>query len=226
MFKNMHFIHYSRVSTKDQSNRGSYEIQVTNAIKFCEENNIRLDEDDIFIDKGKHGWILDSKEFQDMLKKLDNRDGLIIEHNDRFFRGDPEDPTSMIDALNIYRAIFKKGKVIWSIQDGELKMDSLIDVLLLTIRTYESSNRIIVDKVKQRDGIKRRRQKTGSWGPRIKKLNIKQYQELRKSYNKTVCASLLGMSTVTLNKRLHETGLDDFEIFKTKGSKFKKNLVK
>lgn len=216
-YQGLHFIHYARVSTKDQSDRGSYKIQITNAQKFCAENKIILENKDIFIDKGKHGWVLDSKEFQKMLEAIKTKDGLLIEHTDRFFRGDPADPTSIIDALNLYRAIFKSGKIIYSIQEKELKMDTLMDVLLMTVRTYTASERIIVDKKKQKDGIKKRIEKTGTWGPTIKKLNKKQYQELRKKgFTKTTCAKFLGMSTVTLNRRLHELHINDFEEFKIK----------
>lgn len=220
MYENLHFIHYARVSTKDQSDRGSYKIQVTNAKNFCSKNNIILTDEDIFVDKGKHGWILDSKEFKDMQEALKTKDGLLIEHTDRFFRGDPKDPTSMIDALNLYRAIFKSGKIVYSIQEKELKMDTLMDVLLLTVRTYTASERIIVDKAKQKDGIRKKIKETGKWGPNIKKLNVKQYTELReKGFDKTTCAKFLGISTVTLNRRLHELEINDFEKFKTKGYK-------
>ncbi|PNX45422.1 MAG: hypothetical protein BV457_09555 [Thermoplasmata archaeon M9B1D] len=220
----MHFIHYARVSTKDQSDRGSYEIQITNAKKFCHDEGILLDKEDIFIDKGKHGWDLNSKEFKRMQDALDTRDGIIIEHTDRFFRGDPADPTTIIDALNLYRAIFKKGKIVYSIYDKrELKMETLMDVLMLTVKVYGDSERIVVDKKKQRDGIKRRIENAGTWGPKIKKLNERQYRELRaKGFTKTTCAKFLGMSAVTLNRRLHELQIDDFEEFKTK----KETIVK
>lgn len=141
--------------------------------------------------------------------------GLIIEHNDRFFRGNPSDPTTMIDALNLYREIFSFGKIVYSIQDKELKMNSLMDVLLMAVRTYSSSERIVVDKKKQKDGIARVRKEKGSWGRQRKKIDLKQYQELRKTgFSKKDCARWFNISKPTLNRILRENNIDDFGEFK------------
>lgn len=213
MFEGLTFIEYARVSTKDQANRDTYRIQLDNMKKFREQNNINLAK--TFIDKGKHGWDLKSDEFQDMLDHLAKVDGLLIEHNDRFFRGDPEDPTTMIDALNLYREIFKKGKIVYSMQDGELKMNTLMDILILTVKTYESSNRIVVDKVKQKQGIARVRKIKGSWGREKKTIDLKHYKSLREiGMSKKDCARWFGISKPTLNRILRENNIDDFGEFK------------
>lgn len=215
LFCDKNFIGYTRVSTKEQTVRGTNEIQDTNIKNIAKIHGSNLEK--IYFDASKSGWILNTVEFKEMLNHLEKVDGLYIEHNDRFFRGDPNDPTSMIDALNIYREIFKKGKIVFSIQEGQLKMDTLTDVLLMSVKTYESSNRIIIDKKKQKDGIKRYKKKHARWGPFQKKLNINQYQGLRnKGLSKTACAKLMGMSRTTLNRLLHSHGIDDFEKFKIK----------
>lgn len=214
MFANKTFIGYARVSTKDQAKKGSYKIQLTNMNKFCQENQIVLEK--IYLDKGKHGWDLESDEFRDMLNHLEKVNGLIIEHNDRFFRGDPLDPTSMIDALNLYREIFKKGKIVYSIQEGELRMKTLMDVFMMSVRTFTSSDRILVDKTKQKQGIKRVKKEKGSWGRQKKTINLKQYEELRTiGMSKTDCARWFGISKPTLNRILRENNNKDFGEFKS-----------
>lgn len=213
MYQNLNFIGYARVSTKKQALKGSYQLQVTNITKFCKDQNSNLDK--IYIDKGKHAWDIKNPDFQAMLSHLEKVDGLVIEHNDRFFRGDPLDPTSMIDALNLYREIFKKKKIVYSIQEGELKMNSLMDVFMMSVRTFTSSDRIIVDKNKQKQGIARFRKNQGTWGPKKKSINIKQYQELRKTgFSKKDCARWFNISKPTLNRILRENNIDDFGEFK------------
>lgn len=210
----MKFIGYARVSTKDQAKKGSYEIQVDNIKSFCQEHSWELEK--IFIDKGKHGWDLGSNEFTEMLEKLESVDGLVIEHNDRFFRGDPTDPTSMVDALVLYKEIFKKGKKVFSISDGELKMNTLMDVLILTVKTYESSNFIITYKKKQKDGIRKAKKEKGRWGRLHKEINLKQYKELRElGVSKSDCCKIFDISKPTLNKILRKNNIDDFGEFKT-----------
>lgn len=203
------FIGYARTSTKDQKRRGSIEIQVKNYKEWSETNKVNLER--IYLDDGVRGWTFDRPEFQKMLIHLNRVDGLVIEHNDRFSRANP------IDTLVIYNNIFQTDKIVYSIMEQELKLESLQDFLLLAIKTYESANRIMIDKKKQKDGIDRFISLNNRWGRLRKELNVKQYTELRKiGLSKTDCAKVLGMSSITLNRRLHELKINDFEEFKKK----------
>jgi DNA invertase Pin-like site-specific DNA recombinase len=141
-----------------------------------------------------------------MLIHLETVDGLVIQHSDRFSRADP------VDTLIIYRRIFERGKRVISIMDGELKMNTLEETLLMAVRSYSDAKRIVIDKEKQKAGIQRFIKNHGRWGRPKKPFDKEKYHIYRNAgLSKADCARLLKVSLATLYRRLDELGIDDRE---------------
>jgi DNA invertase Pin-like site-specific DNA recombinase len=211
---------YARVSTPKQAERGSHKTQIRNFSSFRKEIGIIVAKQ--FVDKGEHGWDLDRKEFKEMLDYIQRPDvdGLLVQHTDRFSRADP------IETITIVRRIIRTDKIFWSIMEGEVKEDNLMDLLKNFIQFWKSASDN-VDRIKKiKYGVARKREERGgAWGPEVKTLDLEEYIKYRKLglkekkfLTKEEIARIFDMSYTTLWRRLREIeiGIENKEILDEK----------
>ena len=195
-------IGYVRVSTKNQADRGSHRRQIMQIKDWEKKNQTALEE--IYVDAGAHGWDMKREEYLKMLEHLKSVDYLVIQHTDRFSRGDP------LDTMVIYRDILThSGKQIFSIMEGEIRWDTLEDGLIMAVKTYVHAKAIETQRKKIKEGMART---TKTLGRPKKELDLKIWKDMKDAPNMTMgmMARLQGMDKSTMIRKLKEEDLYEY----------------
>lgn len=158
-----------------------------------------------FIDhalSGKKGVVRPA--YNQMLEQLDEVDGICVFDWDRLTRDEE------IGIMLMY-LIKKAGKKVFEARTHRILTFEPFEERLLTVfksmMAEEERKKI---HARQAAGIKTYRDKNHRWGPFIKKINWKRYDEYRElGLPKTNIAKLFGISIRTLNRRLKEREVEN-----------------
>lgn len=192
---------YYRISPTPRKN--SPELNQKKAVReYCEENNISIEEE--FTDLLVSGSEMNRPEFNKMISKLPEVQGIIIFDVSRFGR-------DVKEAVPLFMNILNQKKVIILVKNNKIldyRIDSTMSIwemLVPIIEFFQAEEYIKNLHIRQKIGIKRKIEESGTWGPKKKLVDWKRYDQYRElGVPKTAIAKMLGVSVKTLYRRLSE----------------------
>lgn len=192
------FIYY-RVSTKDQADKNTEENQERSIKKFLESRDVQIVEE--FKDLGMSGASSDRPDYNKMLSRLDEVDGICVFDSDRLSR-DLEMGIMLMFELRRY------GKKLYESREGTIKDFSRNDDQLLHfISQWVAEQERKKLKARQLEGMQRYRESGKHWGPPVKEVNWRRYNELREAgVSRAAIARIMGMHPITLYRKLKKEG--------------------
>ena len=198
--KNKRLFAYIRISPNPRKNspelNQKIEIQ-----RYCSSNNIIIKKQ--FSDLQISGKSLKREEFQKMLNRLDEVDGIVIFDVTRFARNVNEGIPLFLQILNQKKEIHlvKNNKIL----DYSNENYSTWDLLVPIIEFFQGEEYLKNLHIRQAIGIKRYKDKNGRWGKREYFFNKEKYIELKFLNTKNrIIAKELGISERTLYRRVKE----------------------
>lgn len=195
---------YYRVSTDKQKEKNTQENQKKAIFEFIEGKDLEIIAE--FEDLGLSGADNERPEFQKMISRLDEVQGIIIYDLDRLTR-------DFEMGVNFMFMMKKLKKSMYIARTKEIKDFSDDSEQLMTIiKSWVSAQERQKIKERQKIGIKRYIDKKGRWGrektfgkyktPEQFWKNYDEYREM--GISKVSCAKLLGLSPKSLYRRLAE----------------------
>ena len=192
---------YYRISPTPRKNSPE-KNQILFVREYSEKNDIEIVEEfkDILIS----GTTMDRMQFNNMLQRLNEVDGIIIFDVSRFGRDVKEAIPLFLNILNQNKSItlVKNNKTLDYSPDSNM---SIWDLLVPVIEFFQSEEYVKNMKIRQKKGIERFIEEKGKWGPNVKKLDLKKYSNYRiDGLNKSSVCILLKISRSTLYRRLND----------------------
>jgi DNA invertase Pin-like site-specific DNA recombinase len=193
------FIYY-RVSTKDQADKGTEENQEKSIKEFLKTRDAKILEE--FKDLGLSGASSERPGFNAMISRLEEVDGIAVYDPDRLSR-DYE------AGLKLMFELKHKGKKLYCSRTGTVTdFSSDEDQLIHTIKSWVSEQERKKIKARQAEGIARYKENNKRWGPKVKQVNWKRYDDLRAAkVSHAAIARVLEISESTLWRRIKERKL-------------------
>jgi DNA invertase Pin-like site-specific DNA recombinase len=194
---------YVRVSTETQANHGTHENQAEALTAWARSAGARLE---LYQDpglSGAHGKNIRGPVFQQMLADLTLKGyvGVVVTAIDRLGR-------ESLDLLTVYRQLRDIGKALYSLKEGDAKLDSDDDALMreiVAVMAAEERRRIT-----QRMGAGFRRKLAQGWKPgrEPKTVNWKDVQRLLDAgASVATVARAFGLSRVQFWRRMQAQGV-------------------
>lgn len=188
---------YIRVSTDKQTEKGTYENQESAIKEFLKDKDVNIVE--IFKELGESGANLDRPMMNAMINRLDEVDGICVYDWDRLTRDEE------FGVMLMYK-MKKLGKKVYESRSRNiLKFEEMGERVMTVLKSMIAQEERTKIKARQKMGIKRFKEKNERWGPKIKKINWKKFDEYKELglANTSIC-KLMGMSQKTLYRRLKD----------------------
>jgi len=190
------YCYYVRVSTKEQEEKRTYEVQINEVKKYAESLDLILSTEyrDIMSGKSKK-----RPKFNQMLQDLkSNYKGVIVAFVDRLGR-------DFVEQLRTYIKIYDTGKEIHVVDYGRVNQDNLDDQFKYIIESYFSAKEIERHSDRIKGGIERYKKEHGRWGPKKKEIDWELFERLeRQGLNREQLARVFEMCRTTLYRRIKE----------------------
>lgn len=190
------YCYYVRVSTKEQEEKRTYEVQINEIKKYVGSLDLILSTEyrDTMSGKSKK-----RPRFNQMLQDLkSNYKGVIVAFVDRLGR-------DFVEQLRTYIKIYDTKKEVHVVDYGRINQDNLDDQFKYIIESYFSAKEIERHADRIKGGIERYMKKHGRWGPKRKEIDEELFERLEKQgLNREQIARVFNMCRTTLYRRIKE----------------------
>ncbi|UYP46396.1 hypothetical protein NEF87_002681 [Candidatus Lokiarchaeum ossiferum] len=203
---------YYRISTEKQKKKNTQENQKIAIYNFVEGLDVEIVNE--FEDLGISGADNDRPQFNLMLSKLNEVEGLVIYDLDRLTRDFEMGVNLMFMLKNSKKSLYiARTKDIKDFSDDS-------EQLMTIIKSWVSALERKKIKERQKIGIQRYKETKGRWGRKKSFGKYKNPEQFWKNYDiyrdlgisKTSCAKLLGVSRSTMNRRIEEREINKSKI--------------
>jgi len=188
---------YYRVSTQDQADKSTEQNQKKSIHEYMKDLDIHIAES--FYDPGISGASKERPQFQKMLSRLDEVDGIVVYDPDRLSRDFETGLQLMIELKAKDKLLYvSRTRTTYNFSEDQ-------DQLVHVISSWANQQERKKINARQKLGIQRYIHDNGEWGRKTIQVNWKKFDEYRGyRISHASIARMMGISQATLWRRIKE----------------------